>query len=445
MSQTLCRACLTEIPAAVDTCPACGSLRVRRHAELFDLSMAHIDCDAFYAAIEKRDRPDLADRPLLIGGGSRGVVATACYIARRFGPRSAMPMYKALKLCPDAVVLRPDMAKYAAVSRQIRAIFDSVTPLVEPLSLDEAFLDLAGLAPVLGESPAAVLARVQNRIRDEIGITVSIGLSYNKFLAKMASDLDKPEGFAVIGRAEARAFLAPRPVRDIPGVGEAFARRLWQAGYRTIGDLQGVSETRLAQQFGKLGRALAQRARGEDHRPVTPERAAKSVSAETTFDADIRHPDALEQQLWPLCEKVAERCKRGGVAGSTVVLKLKTRDFRQLTRSHRLPDPTQLAEVLWRHGRRLLAAEADGRAFRLIGIGLADLCPPERADPPDLFAALARRGPGTAEPRAAAMERAVDALRARFGDDAVHRRMHPLPPPDPSSGGGSGGGRGGGR
>lgn len=385
MSHTLCRDCLTEIPAAVLACPACGSERLRRHDELFDLGLAHIDCDAFYASIEKRDRPELRDRPLLIGGGKRGVVATACYIARRFGPRSAMPMYKALKLCPDAVVLPPDMAKYAAVSRQIRAIFDAAAPLVEPLSLDEAFLDLRGTAEVHGESPAATLARIQNRIRDELGITVSVGLSYNKFLAKMASDLDKPHGFAVIGRAEATAFLAPRPVRDIPGVGEAFARRLFQAGYKTIGDLQGVSESRLALQFGKLGRALAQRARGEDDRAVTPDRPAKSVSAETTFDTDIRRLDQLERELWPLCEKVSARCKKGDVAGRTVVLKLKTRDFRTLTRSHRLPDPTQLAEVVWRHGRALLAHEADGRAFRLIGIGVADLCEARLADQPDLF------------------------------------------------------------
>lgn len=411
MSQTLCRDCLTEIPAAVLACPACGSERLRRHDELFDLHLAHIDCDAFYASIEKRDRPELRDRPLLIGGGRRGVVATACYIARRFGPRSAMPMYKALHLCPDAVVLPPDMAKYAAVSRQIRAIFEECTPLVEPLALDEAFLDLAGTAEALGESPAATLARVQNRIRDEIGITVSIGLSYNKFLAKMASDLDKPQGFAVIGRAEACGFLAPRPVRDIPGVGEAFARRLFQAGYKTIGDLQEVSESRLAQQFGKLGRALAQRARGEDDRRVTPHRPVKSVSAETTFDVDIRRTDALEQQLWPLCEKVAARCKKAGVAGRTVVLKLKTRDFRTLTRSHRLPDPTRMAEVVWRHGRALLAHEADGRAFRLIGIGLADLCDAKLADQPDLFDAARRRD--------ARRETAVDELRARFGDTAV--------------------------
>ncbi len=414
MTPTLCRDCLTEIPAPVDACPACGSTRVRRHPELFDLTLAHVDCDAFYAAIEKRDRPELRDRPLLIGGGHRGVVATACYIARRYGPRSAMPMYKARQLCPDAVVLRPDMAKYAAVSRQIRALFEACTPLVEPLALDEAFLDLGGMAAVLGESPAAVLARLQNRIRDEIGITVSVGLSYNKFLAKMASDLDKPQGFAVIGRAEARAFLAPRPVRDIPGVGEAFARRLFQAGYRSIGDLQTVSEARLAQQFGKLGRALAQRARGEDARAVTPERPAKSVSAETTFNADIRRLDALEAELWPLCEKVALRCRRGDVAGRTVVLKLKTRDFRTLTRSHRLPDPTQRADVIWQHGRALLKPEADGRAFRLIGIGVADLCDPRLADQPDLFT---RHGD-----RDANRARAIEDLREKFGQETIIRR-----------------------
>ncbi|EKV30522.1 DNA polymerase IV [Caenispirillum salinarum AK4] len=414
MSQSLCRACLTEIPAAVDACPACGSTRLARHPELFSLTFAHVDCDAFYASIEKRDRPDLRDKPLLIGGGQRGVVATACYIARRFGPHSAMPMYKALRLCPDAVVLRPDMPKYAAVSRQIRGIFETYTPLVEFLSLDEAFLDLSGCEDLFGESAAAILARIQARVREEAGIGISIGLSYNKFLAKMASDLDKPEGFAVIGRSEARDFLAPRPVRDIPGVGEAFARRLFQAGYKTIADLQAVSETRLAQQFGALGRALAQRARGTDPRRVTPHREAKSISAETTFDTDIASLADLERRLWPLCEKVAARCKKSGAAGESVVLKLKTARFQTLTRSRRLPDPTQMAETIWRHARPLLAREADGRAFRLIGIGVADLCDPARADPPDLF--------DTAQARAVRAERAIDTVRDRFGTDAIGRR-----------------------
>lgn len=414
MSQSLCRACLTEIPAAVDACPACGGTRLARHPELFSLTFAHVDCDAFYASIEKRDRPELADRPLLIGGGQRGVVATACYIARRFGPHSAMPMYKALRLCPDAVVLRPDMPKYAAVSRQIREIFESYTPLVEFLSLDEAFLDLSGCDTLFGESAAAILGRIQARVRDEVGIGISIGLSYNKFLAKMASDLHKPEGFAVIGRAEARTFLAPRPVRDIPGVGEAFARRLFQAGYKTIADLQAVSETRLAQQFGTLGRALAQRSRGTDLRRVTPHRDAKSISAETTFETDITSRAELERRLWPLCEKVSARCKKTGWAGESVVLKLKTARFQTLTRSRRLPDPTQMAETVWRHARPLLAREADGRAFRLIGIGVADLCDPTRADPPDLF--------DTAHARALKTETAVDSLRARFGDDIIGRR-----------------------
>ncbi|WP_404381593.1 DNA polymerase IV [Caenispirillum salinarum] len=414
MSQSLCRTCLTEIPAAVDACPACGGTRLARHPELFSLTFAHVDCDAFYASIEKRDRPELRDKPLLIGGGQRGVVATACYIARRFGPHSAMPMYKALRLCPDAVVLRPDMPKYAAVSRQIRGIFETYTPLVEFLSLDEAFLDLSGCEDLFGESAAAILARVQARVREEVGIGISIGLSYNKFLAKMASDLDKPEGFAVIGRSEARGFLAPRPVRDIPGVGEAFARRLFQAGYKTIADLQGVSETRLAQQFGALGRALAQRARGTDPRRVTPHREAKSISAETTFDTDIASQADLERRLWPLCEKVAARCKKSGAAGESVVLKLKTARFQTLTRSRRLPDPTQMAETIWRHARPLLAREADGRSFRLIGIGVADLCDPARADPPDLF--------DTAQARAVRAERAIDTLRDRFGKDVIGRR-----------------------
>jgi DNA polymerase-4 len=358
---------------------------------LADLSIAHIDCDAFYAAVEKRDNPDLRDKPVIVGHpGGRGVVTTACYIARRFGPRSAMPMFKALNLCPHAVVIRPDMAKYKRVSHQIRAILSSITPVIEPVSLDEAYLDLSEDARRQDRPAAASLAETMLRIEREVGITASVGLGGNKFLAKLASDLDKPRGFSVIGRREARDFLKPLPVRKVMGVGPATAGQLEKAGIITIGELQALSELDLVARFGRFGRRLFYFARGEDDRHVTPHRPAKSISAETTFAVDIRDPERLTEQLGPLCERIAGRLRRCDMAGWTVVLKLKTADFRILSRNHRLPDPTQRADVIHRIAVPLIAKEADGRAFRLIGVGVTDLCPPDNADPPDLFGYVQR-------------------------------------------------------
>jgi DNA polymerase-4 len=369
-----------------DECPVCGSSRCVFHPQLDTLTVAHIDCDAFYAAIEKRDDPSLRDKPLIVGHpGGRGVVTTACYIARTYGPRSAMPMFKALELCPDAVVIPPDMAKYRGVSQQIRSIFLSATPVIEPVSLDEAYLDLSEDNRLDPRSAARSLAEIAHRIEREIDITVSIGLSYNKFLAKLASDLDKPRGYSVIGKAEAKDFLAPLPVRKINGVGEATALRMEENGISTIGQLQSVPELQLVSQYGKFGRRLAQYAHGEDDRKVTPHRAPKSVSAETTFRQDIASEQRLCEAIRPLCERVAARLIRGDIAGGTLVLKLKTHDFRVLTRNLRLAHPTQQADVLFRNAVPMIAREADGRAFRLIGVGVSDLCPSTHADPPDLF------------------------------------------------------------
>ncbi|MGE5515431.1 MAG: DNA polymerase IV [Bacteroidota bacterium] len=383
----LCRDCCIPFRLG-DDCPRCGSARVVEHAELFDLCIAHIDCDAFYASVEKRDNPDLIDKPVIVGHpGGRGVVTTACYIARKFGPRSAMPMFKALELCPQAVVVPPDMAKYRRVSQAIRELFAKATPLVEPLSLDEAYLDLSDGVRLVERPPAVLLARLQRAIERRVGITVSVGLSYNKFLAKMASDRNKPRGFSVIGRAEARDLLAPMPVAALFGVGAATAGRMEEAGITTIGQLQGMAEAELVARFGKFGRALYLMARGEDGRRIQPDRPAKSVSNETTFARDIRDAARLAAALAPLAEKVAGRLQRAGLAGRTVVFKLKTADFKVLTRNHRLPVPTARGDLLLRVALSLLEREADGRAFRLIGIGVTDLCAAAEADPPDLFGA----------------------------------------------------------
>jgi DNA polymerase IV len=408
---SLCRDCFTLTTVEAKRCGACGSPRVRVHTELAALHIAHIDCDAFYAAVEKRDDPSLRDKPVIVGGGKRGVVSTACYVARLYGVKSAMPMFKALKACPDAVVIRPSMQKYAEVGRQVRQLMLELTPLVEPLSLDEAFLDLAGTDRLHRMCPAETLARLAKRIEDNLGITVSIGLSYCKFLAKLASELDKPRGFAVIGRAEAVAFLADRSVANIWGVGKALQAKLTADGISAIGQLQGMDENELLVRYGSIGRRLSRFARGEDERRVDPEGETKSISAETTFDTDIRRAEQLEAELWPLCEKVSARLKRAELAGGTITLKLKTGDFKLRTRSRKLMAPTQLAEVIFREARPLLRKEADGTAYRLIGIGAADFAAPSEADPVNLLDPDAKHR--------AEVEHAIDKVRAKFGKDAI--------------------------
>jgi DNA polymerase-4 len=412
----LCRDCLWSgpVPAgARPRCPSCGSPRGLHHPERDTLGIAHIDCDAFFAAVEKRENPALADKPVIIGGGRRGVVSTACYIARIDGVRSAMPMFKALEACPHAVVIRPRMALYAEVGRQVREMMRELTPLVEPLSIDEAFLDLTGTERLHGASPAVTLARFARRVEDEIGITVSAGLSYNKFLAKIASDQDKPRGFSIIGRAGAKSFLAGQPVGILPGIGKVSQERLARAGIRLIGDLAARSLEDLIRIAGNDGPRLLRLANGEDARRVEPERAAKSVSNETTFDEDIAALSRLEPILWKLAEKVSRRLRTANIAGRTVVLKLKTKDFRTRTRTVSGLPPTQLANRLYAAARQMLEAECDGTAFRLIGIGAADLVDAALADLGD----LADRDVEREKSREGAIER----LRERFGDAIVRR------------------------
>ncbi len=407
----LCRDCARD-PGAAVACPGCGSGRIVRHAALFDLGIAHIDCDAFYASVEKRDRPELAARPVIVGGGVRGVVAAACYVARLHGVRSAMPMFKALRACPDAVVIRPDFAKYVAVARRIRALMGELTPLVEPLSIDEAVLDLSGTAALHGGPPALVLIRLARRVEREIGITVSIGLAGNRLLAKIAAGRDKPRGFCVIG-AEAPALLAPAPVRLLPGIGPALARRLESLGITRLAHLQALDAGAARRQLGEDGPALVRRARGEDDRPVDPRRETRSISAETTFDRDLSQRAELERHLWRMAEKLARRLAEQQLAACGVVLKLKTAGFALRTRTRRLPAPTLLPDVLFEEARRMLAREADGTAFRLIGIGAQPLAPAAAADPPDLAAPERQR--------LVAAQAAIDALRAKFGAAAIGR------------------------
>ena len=386
LSRGLCRRCCqigTLIEAA---CARCGAGRVLAHPELESLGIAHIDCDAFYASVEKRDRPELAHVPLIVGhAGARGVVVTACYIARGFGVRSAMPMFQALERCPQGKVIAPDMAKYKRVSEQMRSIFRAATDIIEPLSLDEAYLDLTDDYRTEAPPAAEALALIATRVERELGITVSIGLSGNKFLAKLASELNKPRGFSVIGRAEARDFLAPLSVRKIHGVGAVTARRMEESGLRTIADLQAMSSTALVARFGKFGHRLALYAHGNDDRPVTPHQPLKSISAETTLPHDTASAGELRAIAGRLSERVAEQLARKGMAGSSIVLKLKTSDFRILTRSRRLSHPTQRTDVIWQNVSALIDKTADGRSFRLIGVGVAEIEPAASADPMDLF------------------------------------------------------------
>jgi DNA polymerase-4 len=411
----LCRDCAATSsgPLPPARCPRCGSPRVVAHEELFALSIAHVDCDAFYASIEKRDHPELVDQPLIIGGGLRGVVSTCCYIARQYGVHSAMPMFEAKKLCPHAVVIKPDMQKYVAASRQIRQIMDSLTPLVQPLSIDEAFLDLSGTAAVHKASPAEVLARFARRVEDEIGVTISVGLSHNKFLAKIASDLDKPRGFAVIGKAETLTFLAPRPISLIFGVGKVFEATLRRDGYATIGQLQAAAPEDLMRRYGEMGARLARLSQGQDARAVDIDGEMKTISSETTFNTDLSGFEELSQVLLALCERLSDRLKAKTVVGTAVTLKLKSAGFRLRTRSRHLMIPTQLANMLYETGVQLLAREIDGTPFRLIGIGVSGIEAASGSDPVDLIE------PGIA--RRAAAERAMDRVRHRFGKEAVIR------------------------
>lgn len=408
---SMCRQCLTTFDDGA-RCPACRSPRITSHPELFDLSIAHMDCDAFYASVEKRDNPDIRDKPVIIGGGHRGVVSTCCYIARIHGVRSAMPMFKALKLCPDAVVIRGSMEKYVAVSNDIRAMMNTLSPSIEPLSLDEAFIDLKGTEKLHGEPPALSMARLVKRMEDELGISGSVGLSYNKFLAKLASDLDKPRGFSVVGQAGIIEFLAPKPVKLIWGVGKVMQATLEKDGIRTFKDLQRRDRSDLADKYQGMGDHLWHLCRGLDHRNVTTRAPVKSISKETTFNDDISDIEKLDGYVWRLSEQVSDNAKSKGHSGHVVTLKVKTANFKSLTRRITLREPTQITERIYEQARRMLNDVMDQAPFRLIGVGISNLDSAENADQfNDLLEAETAKK--------AAAERATDAIKKRFGKEAI--------------------------
>lgn len=410
----MCRDCLTQFETG-RRCPDCGSPRVMEHPELFDLTIAHMDCDAFYASVEKRDNPALRDKPVIIGSRHpRSVVSTACYIARIKGVRSAMPMFQALKLCPDAEVVPGRMEAYAEASRDIRKLMGELTPGIEPLSLDEAFLDMSGTQTLHHAPPAVMLARLVKRMEDELGLSGSIGLSHNKFLAKVASDLDKPRGFSVIGKAETDSFLRDKPVRMIWGVGKAMQTSLESAGIRTFSDLLRWDRKDLGARFGSMGDRLWHLARGQDMRRVTNNAPVKSISKETTFSTDTSDLTVLDGHIFRLSEQVSARAKAKGQAGRIVTLKLKRANHTQLSRRISLYDPTQMADRIYRTARELMAQVGNEGPYRLIGVGISDL---SFADTADLSVDLLDQD---ASKRAAA-ERATDKIRAKFGPDAIKK------------------------
>jgi DNA polymerase-4 len=408
----LCRDCLTTFETAPKRCSQCGLPRITVHPELFTLSIAHMDCDAFYASVEKRDNPELASKPVIIGGGQRGVVSTACYVARVRGVKSAMPMFQALKLCPEAVVVRPRMEEYVKASKAIRAMMQDLTPAIEPLSLDEAFMDMTGTNKLHGAPPAVMLAKLIKRMKGELGLTGSIGLSHNKFLAKVASDLNKPRGFSVIGKAETNSFLLDKPIGLIWGVGAVAKESLGKAGIQTFSDLLRWDRQDLNQRFGSLGDRLWHLARGHDLRRVTSDAPVKSISNETTFFEDTSDSDILDGHIWRLAEKVTDRAKARDMAGRVVTLKLKRKDHKSLSRRITLRDPTQIADRIYRTARDLFDQVGPQGPYRLIGVGLSDLVGDADSDlTSDLL------DPNAAKRTKA--ERATDAIRAKFGSDAI--------------------------
>ncbi len=407
----MCRDCFALFKAA-RRCPECRSPRILTHAELTTLSIAHMDCDAFYASVEKRDNPSLRDKPVIIGGGRRGVVSTACYIARIKGVHSAMPMFKALKLCPEAVVIKPRMSAYVEVSKQIRAFMLDLTPAIEPLSLDEAFLDLTGTEKLHGAPPAVMMGRLVKRMQDELGISGSVGLSHNKFLAKLASDLDKPKGFSIIGRAETESFLAPLPIKKIWGAGKVTQTALIKDGIRTFADLRRRDRKVLVDHFGTMGDRLWHLSRGKDYRHVNASAPVKSISKETTFNLDTNDPELLDGHLWRLAEQVADRAKAKDQMGRVVTLKVKQSNHKNLTRRVTLSDPTQVADVIYTNAKPLLRSVMEKAPFRLIGVGISTLT---QVDAVHSMGNLLDPDAGKREQ----VERASDKIKKKFGKDAI--------------------------
>ncbi len=375
-------------------------------------TILHVDLDAFFAAVEQRDRPELRGKPVIVGGGGpnqRGVVSTASYEARRFGVHSAMPLREAGRLCPHGVFLPVDGRKYAAVSAQVMAILRRYTPLVEPLSIDEAFLDVTESRALFGDGEAIARA-IKDDVRAETQLTISVGVAATKLVAKIASDLRKPDGLVVVPPGEEAAFLAPLQISRLWGVGEKSAAALAEYGVSTIGDLAALPPDLLVRRFGKHGASLAQRARGIDADRVVGREPAKSIGHEHTFDVDTSDRDAVERSLLAMADGVASRLRAAGLRASTITVKIRDSTFHTITRQRTLPDPTDLTDPIWRTAVELARPEIRGKRIRLVGVTASGL---GERDQMALFSDEDRR-------RRRATE-AADAIRRRFGDRAVTR------------------------
>jgi DNA polymerase-4 len=380
----------------------------------------HVDMDAFYASVESRDRPELAGLPVVVGGNpeGRGVVAAASYEARAYGVHSAMPAATARRLCPHAVFVRPRMDYYAQVSSQIRDIFARYTPLIEPLSLDEAFLDVTASEKLFG-SARAIAERIKADIAAELALVASVGMAPNKFLAKLASDLEKPDGLVEVNPGAEQAFLDPLPIGRLWGVGRVAEATLKALGVRTVGDLRRIRPAVLRARFGRAGEHLWQLAHGVDERPVVTDREARSISHETTFATDIHAPEVLRAWLRELTAQVASRLRRHGLQARTVYIKVRYSDFRTVTREHTRVEPTHLTRDLWQEAQGLLAGtlHEGPRPVRLLGMGVSALSStqPEQGR---LF------GQGARE-RQDQIDSTIDRINARFGESALHRGTRP--------------------
>jgi DNA polymerase-4 len=392
-------------------------------------SILHLDLDAFYAAVETLDRPELAGKAVIVGGGdNRGVVAAASYEARKFGVRSAMPIATARRLCPNGVFLPVRMSRYAEASEQVFAVYRRFTPLVEPLSIDEAFLDVTGCERLFGVAED-VARKIKEAVRRETGLIVSAGAASNKFIAKIASDIGKPDGLVVVPPGREQAFLDPLPVGRVWGVGKVTERELARMGIRTILDLRRVPREVLVRSFGAHGEHLHALARGNDDRPVETEREAKSIGHEETYDSDLRYRGTMRREILSLSGRVSERLRRQGVRGKTVTLKVKYRDFVQVTRAITLADPTDDGGTIYRCALELLAeTEAGARPVRLLGISVSKLeeakalVPGKRMEQIPLFGKPGKAAEPAAPPdpeRTERLNRAVDRIREKFGPKGI--------------------------
>lgn len=376
----------------------------------------HVDMDAFYASVEERDRPELVGKPLIVGGTAegRGVVAAANYVVRKFGVHSAMPTATAMRLCPQAIIVRPRMSHYAHISGQIREIFERYTPLVEPLSLDEAFLDVTGSQLLFG-SAVQIARRIKDDIYRELRLVASVGVAPNKFLAKIASDLEKPNALVVVQPDQIQEFLAPLPVSRLWGVGRVTGQVFDRLGIQTIGEVRQMSPEVLHRHFGKQGEHFSKLARGIDERQVVPDREAKSMSHETTFATDISDHDVLRAWLQELAEQVAYRLRRHQLRGRTVELKLRFSDFRTINRSLTLPHPTDITHEIWQTVATLLDAALPARrsAVRLLGVGVSGFEVPGQKQL-SLF-------PDESRERDSRLDQVRDLINDKFGKGALNR------------------------